>query len=250
MRNIIKPFEKVKNYWLLLVAEIVFVLLVWYGSNSPIIPDPHKIGSSLLGLLGSQEFYMDLVVSLGLTVKSMLIAILIAAGITYLSTIQIFKPVAEFISKCRYLTITGLVYVFTIISKDGHELKIDILLFGIVPFFVTSMLFIIKDIQKEYELCITLRMNKWRTLYEIVILGKLDQLFEVMRQNFAIAWLMITMVEGLAMSEGGIGTSLIKAAKYLDMSKVFALLLVILLIGIIFDYLLSKTRTWLFSYAR
>ena len=44
----------------------------------------------------------------------------------------------------------------------------------------------------------------------------MDALFEVMRQNFAISWMMITMVEGYAMSEGGIGTMMIKSNKYLS----------------------------------
>ncbi len=248
MKKLIEPFSKIKNYGALIAGEIVFVLLLWHHYQSPLVPHPFKVISSLGDLFKSDEFYRDLIRSIGLTLQAMLIAIGIATLISYLSTIQIFKPIASFVSKCRYLTITGLVYVFTIFSHDGHQLKISILLFGIVPFFVTSMLFVVKNIQKEYELCITLRLSKWRTLYEVVILGKLDQLFEVMRQNFAIAWLMITMVEGLSMSEGGIGTMLIKAAKYLDMSKVFALLFVILIIGILFDILLAKSRKWLFRY--
>lgn len=234
----------------LILIEVILILLLWHLLQTPILPSPFKAMSALGELVVSPEFYRDLISSLIMTIKAMLIAIVIATLISYLSTFKVFNPIAQFISKCRYLTITGLVYVFTIFTPDAHTLKITILLFGIVPFFVTSMLFVIKDIQKEKELCITLRMNRWQILYETVILGKLDQTFEVMRQNFAIAWLMITMAEGLAMSEGGIGTMLIKAAKYMDMPKVFALLFVVLIIGILFDLLLSKTRTWLFSYAK
>ena len=61
----------------------------------------------------------------------------------------------------------------------------------------------------------------------MVIVGKADQVFEILRQNFAIAWMMITMVEGLSMSEGGIGTLLIKFNKYNDITNVVALQLVI-----------------------
>jgi ABC-type nitrate/sulfonate/bicarbonate transport system permease component len=74
--------------------------------------------------------------------------------------------------------------------------------------------------------------------------------FEVMRQNFAIAWMMITMVEGLSMSEGGLGTMLIKSNKYMDISTVFALLIVIFLVGLFFDWLLGRLRAWLFPYTR
>jgi sulfonate transport system permease protein len=49
---------------------------------------------------------------------------------------------------------------------------------------------------------------------------------------------MITLVEGLSMSEGGIGTLLIKYNKYNDLTNVLALQLVIFAIGLFFDYLL------------
>jgi ABC-type nitrate/sulfonate/bicarbonate transport system permease component len=101
---------------------------------------------------------------------------------------------------------------------------------------------------QEYDLCRTLRMNNWQTLWEVVILGRLDNVFEVMRQNFAISWMMITMVEGLSMSEGGLGTMLIKSNKYIDLGKVFGILLIILCIGVVFDFLLGKARVWLFPY--
>jgi len=127
----------------------------------------------------------------------------------------------------------------------------SLLIFGIVPFFVTSFLSIIDGInEQEYELCKTLRMNNWQTLLEVVIIGKLDMVFEVMRQNFAIAWMMITMVEGLNMSEGGLGTMLIKSNKYIDLASVFAILLIIFAIGVFFDYLLKQVRAWLFPYTK
>jgi len=178
-------------------------------------------------------------------------SILIALVICYLSLIPFFNPLAKFVIKCRYLTLTGLIFLFTLLTSNGHNLKMGLLIFGIVPFFVTSFLSIIDSInEQEYELCKTLRMNNWQTLLEVVIIGKLDMVFEVMRQNFAIAWMMITMVEGLSMSEGGLGTMLIKSNKYIDLGSVFAILLIIFAIGVFFDYLLKNLRMWLFPYTK
>ncbi len=75
---------------------------------------------------------------------------------------------------------------------------------------------------------------------EVVVRGTIHHVFEVMRQNFAIAWMMITMVEGLSMSEGGLGTLLIKSSKYIDLSTIFAILIIIFSVGIAFDYLFKK----------
>jgi NitT/TauT family transport system permease protein len=136
-------------------------------------------------------------------------------------------------------------------NKDGGQLKLALLVFGIVPFFVTSFLSVIISTNKqEYDLCKTLGYNNWQTLYEVIIIGKADQVLEILRQNFAIAWLMITLVEGLSMSEGGIGTLLIKYNKYNDLANVIALQGIIFLIGIGFDYLLGRLRRWLFPFTR
>ena len=102
--------------------------------------------------------------------------------------------------------------------------------------------------KQQYELCKTLGYNNWQILYEVIIIGKADQVLEILRQNFAIAWLMITLVEGLNMSEGGIGALIIKYNKYNDLTNVLALQLMIFLIGLGFDYLLGATRKWLFPY--
>jgi NitT/TauT family transport system permease protein len=137
------------------------------------------------------------------------------------------------------------------LSKDLGELKVIILMFGIIPFFVTSMLSNIKAINPQYyDLCRTLKFNEWETLWEVVIVGKIDQALEVIRQNFAMAWLMITMVEGLDMSGGGIGTQLIKSNRVMHLSEIFAVQLVILGLGIGFDYLLTYLRVWLFPYVK
>ena len=84
----------------------------------------------------------------------------------------------------------------------------------------------------------------------MIIVGKADQVFEIVRQNFAIAWMMITMVEGLNMSEGGIGTLLIKYNKYNDLPHVLALQVVVFGLGLCFDLLLGRLRHWLFAYTK
>ena len=179
------------------------------------------------------------------------ISIIIALVVCYLSLIPFFNPIAKFIIKCRYLTLTGLIFLFTLLTSNGSNLKLSLLIFGIVPFFVTSLLSIIDSInEQEYELCKTLRMNNWQTLLEVIIIGRLDQVIEVMRQNFAIAWMMITMVEGLSMSEGGLGTMLIKSNKYIDLGTVFAVLIIIFIMGVFFDFTLAKIRSWFFPYTK
>ncbi len=236
---------------MLIVAEAIIALGLWQLNGGGLIPTPSKVGSAIVKIISSRDFWDNFFSSLALTLKGMSISIVMALIVSYLSLIPFFKPVTRFIIKCRYLTLTGLIFLFTLLTQDGSQLKIALLVFGIVPFFVTSFLSIIDGINvQEYELCTTLGMSKWRTLWEVVMIGRLDQVLEVMRQNFAIAWMMITMVEGLSMSEGGLGTMLIKSNKYIDLGTVFGILVIIFLIGVLFDYLLAQLRFWLFPYTK
>jgi ABC-type nitrate/sulfonate/bicarbonate transport system permease component len=254
LKKLFSPFSNLSKgtTTILILAQCVLAVILWQVfASGGLIPTPSKILESFIAIVSSSNFYDNLFSSLSLTFKGMGISIVIALVICYISLVPFFMPIAKFIIKCRYLTLTGLIFLFTLLTSNGHNLKLSLLIFGIVPFFVTSLLSIIDSINvQEYELCKTLRMNNWQTLLEVVIIGRLDQVIDVMRQNFAIAWMMITMVEGLNMSEGGLGTMLIKSNKFIDLGTVFAILLIIFLLGICFDFLLAKMRHWFFPYTK
>ena len=253
MKNIFKPFGKINRQTMIImiIAQVVVTLLIWHTTSDGLIPKPGNVAAAFGKLLTTKLLLDNMLVSLALTLKAMLYSIIITLFFAYASVIPFFKSIAQFIVKCRYLTLTGLIFIFTLLTKDGSELKLSLLVFGIVPFFTTSFLAVIINIDKqEFELCKTLGYNNWQTLYEVIIVGKADQVFEILRQNFAISWLMITMVEGLSMSEGGIGSLLIKYNKYNDLTNVIALQLVIFLIGLCFDFLLGTTRHWLFPHSK
>jgi sulfonate transport system permease protein len=253
MKHLLQPFARIsrQNFIIMVVVQAIITLLAWHLLSNGLIPKPGKVAGAFVNLLGTRLLIDNILVSLLLTLKAMLYSILITLVFAYLSVIPFFKSVALFIVKCRYLTLTGLIFIFTLLTQDGSSLKLSLLVFSIVPFFVTSFLSVIVQINpQEYELCKTLGYNNWQTLYEVIIVGKADQVFEILRQNFAISWLMITMVEGLSMSEGGIGSLLIKYNKYNDLTNVLALQLVIFIIGLCFDYLLGTLRHWLFPYSK
>ncbi len=253
MVQIFKPFASIsrKTVAMLIAIQVAITLLVWQTASNGLIPKPGNVAAAFTRLLATKQFWDNMLVSLGLTLKAMLYSIIITLVFAYLSVLPFFKSIAQFMVKCRYLTLTGLIFIFTLLTRNGSELKLSLLVFGIVPFFVTSFLSVITSINKqEYDLCKTLGYNNWQTLYEVIIVGKADQVFEILRQNFAISWLMITMVEGLSMSEGGIGTLLIKYNKYNDITVVVALQMVIFLTGLCFDWLLGSIRKWLFPYTK
>jgi sulfonate transport system permease protein len=253
MINIFHPYKMIsrQTFIIMVVLQVIITITLWHTMADGLIPKPGNVAESFWGLLQTRLLMDNILVSLALTLKAMFYSILITLFFSYLSVMPFFRSIAQFIIKCRYLTLTGLIFIFTLLTQDGSQLKLSLLVFGIVPFFVTSFMSVLNSINRqEYELCKTLGYNNWEALYEVVIIGKADQVFEILRQNFAIAWLMITLVEGLSMSEGGVGTLLIKYNKYNDLTHVLALQLVIFMIGIGFDYLLGSLKRWLFPYTK
>ena len=235
-----------------LVQCLIFGCIAQFNGNE-LIPKPTHVLHSAYRTVSSPTFLDDFVATLGLIVKSMSIAIAVSLIFVYASLIPAYKGISIFVSKLRFLTYTGLVFVFTVLVHNGGQIKMSLLLFGIIPYFVTTLLAYIHDpndksFRKEYELCYTLKFGRWRTLYEVVIKGRLHLVLEVIRQNFAICWMMITSVEGICMSEGGLGTMMIKSNKYMKMDDVFGILMIILLVGIMFDYIFDLLKVWLFPY--
>jgi NitT/TauT family transport system permease protein len=81
--------------------------------------------------------------------------------------------------------------------------------------------------------------SEMRILWEVVILGTLDKALDILRQNLAIGWAMITMVEGISRAEGGLGAMILNQNKHFKLAEVFAILFVILAVGLVLDYLMA-----------
>ena len=244
--NLFTPFKRVDattRYGLYFAQAFLIIGCLQMFSNE-LIPKPFEILQTLFGILQTRNFYDDLFASLTLTFKAMSLAILIALPISYLVKIAFFEGITLFITKLRFLTLTGLGFVFLVLlNGDSASFRISLLLFGIIPFFVTSLLSeYAKITTDELNLCKTLKMSPWQSLYELVIYGKLDSAILAVGVNFAICWIMITYVEGQTMGYGGLGTIMIKQQKYLHLTEVFSILTIIFTIGNLSDFLTTKFR--------
>ena len=160
------------------------------------------------------------------------------------------RPIVTVISKGRFLGLIGLSFVFTLMVGGGHPLKVSLLVFGMTVFFVTSMAAEVEAIPKDtFDHTRTLRMGAWRMVWEVVVLGTLDKAIEVLRQNAAIGWMMLTMVEGISRAEGGVGAMLLAQNKHFHLAEVFAVQLTILAIGLVQDYAIGILKRIVCPYA-
>jgi NitT/TauT family transport system permease protein len=250
--NLFRPNQVIdrQTTWLMIAVQVVLALALWIFSNSELLPSPSEIIGALNRLITQDTLVQELFTSMGLSIQSMLIAIVISLLVSYATVMPFFRPFGYLVSKFRFLTLVGLSFVFTMFTHSGHQLKVSLMAFGITVFFVTNMVAVITAIPKsEFNHARTLRMPEWEVVWEVIILGKMDQVFEIIRQNFAISWMMLTMVEGISRSEGGIGTMLLNQNKHLHLDAVFAIQIVILLVGICMDYLIGVAKNMFCPYA-
>jgi ABC-type nitrate/sulfonate/bicarbonate transport system permease component len=251
IKNIFLPYTPVsqQRIKMLLLVQAGLAIAFWFASESKTLPNPSEIAHAWLSMVQTQGLIFELwesakVLLLALLISSMLAITIVAAG-----TAPVFAPLAHFSSVLRFLGFAGLTYLFMLMTNDGYQLKLSLLVFGITVMLVTSMLAEVRAIpQQSIDHCKTLGMKNWRITYELVLLGKADVFLDLIRQNAAIGWTLLTMVEGLTRSQGGIGALLLNQNRYFQLSSVFAIQLTILLYGIVQDYLLGKLRVALCPY--
>ena len=252
LRHLFAPNRRIakRTFLLLCVTQAIAAVLIWTFATSPVVPKPLDILRALGELARSQDFFTDLATSTWLACQSVALTFVVSLLIVYASVLPFFRPLAQLVSKARFLSLVGLSFVFTLAISGGHDLKVSLLVFGMTVFYVTSLLDVMDSIPRyEFHHARTLGLGEWGVVREVVIFGKLDQAFELLRQNFAIAWMMLTMVEGISRAEGGVGALLLNQNKHLRLDSVFAIQLTIFAIGIVLDSLLGLGRRFFFPYS-
>ncbi len=226
-----------KTTLLVLVFWIALALLVWMALPWKTLPTPGEIWRALGALWWSRGLGPELFTTLKLIAHATLLTVVISLLLSYLTVIPFFRPMVEGASKLRFLGLTGLVLPFTLMTGGGYPLKVALLTFGMSTFFITSMAQIVVEIPRaQFDYMRVLGAGEFRILWEVVVRGTLDRALDVLRQNVAMGWAMITMVEGISRAEGGIGALILDENKHFLLAEVYALLLVILLLGLAMDY--------------
>lgn len=161
-----------------------------------------------------------------------------------------FKPLASLVSSGRFNGFVGLPLVFASIFATAHSVKIALLVFGMSVFTIMSLVKLFQNVSKDlFDHSRTLRMNEWRVVWEVIVLGTFDQVIEVVRINIAMGWMMLPMIEGRYKFEGGVGALMEINAKQFDYPAVFCTLFVILAVGLCQDALIGYIKSLACPYA-
>jgi len=235
---------------IVVAVQVALALALWFVAPFQVLPTPPEVFKALGTLWMDQGLGQELITSFLMNLEALAWTVVISLGLCYATVMPFFRPIAAAVAKGRFLGLIGLTFVFTLIFGGGHNLKVSLLVFGMTVFFVTSMAAEIEAIPKsKFDHARTLRMSEWQVVWEVVVLGTLDRAIEVLRQNAAIGWMMLTMVEGISRAEGGVGAMLLNQNKHFHLAEVFAIQLIILVVGLAQDYGIGALKRLFCPYA-
>lgn len=234
----------------MIVGQIAVILFLWCYSTTGLIPKPMGILTAWKQLAATGGLIQDLYISTALCFHAILISVITSAIIAYLTVLPFFKPAGFVLRKMRFLPMVGLSFVFTLMSANGYDLKIKLLVFGMSVFIMDSMINVVQGVtSNEYNHARTIFGNEWKVVWERVVLGRAHLMLNAVKQNFAIAWTMLTFAEGLVRSDGGVGARMLNENKHLQLDSVFAIQLSLFVLGILIDYVFGVIRNFCFPYA-
>lgn len=255
MRDIVHAFSpnkvlSTKTMWVIASMQVVAFFILWFCFAPTIIPKPQDLIPAFRDLVHEGLLHSVLV-----SLITLIEALAITAGITFVlaisTAVPFMRPGVRFATTLRFVSFVGFTFLFTILTGGGHALKIAMLVFGMGTYMLTSKKSLIDDIpQSEYDHARTLGMSEWRVTIEVMIFGRMDHFIDAIRQNAAIGWMLVPVVEGLVRSEGGIGTTLLNESKHFNLAEVFALQMTIFAIALVQDYLFGVAKNVLCPYAK
>lgn len=245
--NVLTPNAPISRQDRLMISLAwgVGALLLWQFADIRFLPKPLEVLASF-DTLRQQGTFLEFGTSLETMAESIFWTVAISLSLAYLSVIPIMRPLVHFITGLRYLGLVGLMLAFTLLAPDGHWLKVMVLTFGMTVFYLRDMLHVVQNIPEErYDHARTLGLSQFRIVWEVAVLGTIDDALESLRVNAAMGWMMLTMVEGVVRSEGGIGVVLINMNRHMDLSAEAAILITLFAVGVLQDFLIGAFKNYI-----
>jgi NitT/TauT family transport system permease protein len=216
-----------------------------------LMPSPLTVIATLGRLLGSTEFLWDIAASVTRVIVSFIAASVIAVplGITmgaFRTAEAFWNP---FVSAWRYLPAPSFIPVLLMWFGTGEGPKLALLFVGVVFFLITLIMDYTRQVRREFiETSMTLGANRWQILWTVVVPAVLPNVVTAMRQMLAVSWTYLVIAEIVA-STNGIGAMMMRARRFLHTDEIMAGIIVIGVLGLVFDLLFRLLHGWLFPHA-
>jgi len=254
MNKLFIPFEEISKSRSTLVSFfwVTLALLLWthfsFTGTTHLFPTIIQVleGFKYLWL---HELINNITSSLALFLQATVYSVVISSLFAYLSSMPIIRPLANYISTFRFLPLAGVSLYISFLIHDARQIQVSVLVIFMSLFLITSMLSLLKGIQNDIDHAKTLKCTRWEILLEVVIKGRGDYAIEAVRQNLAIIWMMLVLIEMINTAGGGLGYLIGNSTKNGSQGQVIALQLIILFFGRVLDYSLNTFRKLTFKFS-
>lgn len=218
--------------------------------NPLFLPPPEKVIAALYNLIAHKNFMQDILISIYRIVLSFGFACLVAVplGILMGSFKRIEALVNPLVSAWRYLPAPAFIPLLLMWFGTGDAQKIALLFIGVLWFLITIIMDHVKSVRTALiETSKTLGGTRMQILRTVVIPAALPDILVAMRQMLAVSWTYLVIAEIVAATTG-IGAMMMRAKRFLHVDDIMAGILVIGILGLLFDYLFRVMRRVLFPY--
>ncbi|MBX6391590.1 MAG: ABC transporter permease [Frankia sp.] len=236
--------------WLLRALSVAVPLAVWValsGSNAvsdTFLPSPAAVWSAATDMAASGELFTDAWASVRRVALGFLIALAVSIPLGFamgaLGWAQaLFEPV---IGLLRYMPASAFIPLLIIWLGLGEPAKIALLFIGVVFFNTLMTADVVRRIPKDLlEAASTLGARQLEIARKVILPYALPGIIDTARVNAAAAWNFVVVAE-LVAATSGLGYRITRAQRFLQTDRIFAVLVVIGIIGLAIDVALRLLR--------
>lgn len=238
------------------ITGIVLLLLVWYIITAlqvippSLLPPPYKVLTSFEELHFKDGLIRNAFFSIKINFLGYVVASLIAIPLGFMiGMFPLFRSLFNRpVDAIRFLPLTAVTGIFIAWFGIGTDMKVYFLAFGIIVYLLPVVVQRIDEVEDIYlQTVYTLGASKWQTITSVFIPNVLAKLSDDIRVLVAMSWTYIIVAE-LINNTGGLGGLAWQAQRQSRIDKLFAILLVIILIGFLQDKLFKLADRVLFKH--
>jgi NitT/TauT family transport system permease protein len=236
--------------WTFMVLSLALPLVVWTllsatSAVSPtFLPSPRAVLATGIDMAKSGELITDLWATVRRILYGFGIAVLISVPLgiamgTFQAAQALFEPV---IGLVRYLPAVAFIPLLLIWLGVDEAPKVVLLVLGTVFFNTVMTADVVRGVPKAMiDVSYTLGARRAEVLRKVIVPHSLPGIIDAIRVNAAAAWNFVVVAE-LVTATTGLGRRIIQAQRFNQTSKIFAVLVVIALLGVIIDVGLRLLR--------
>jgi NitT/TauT family transport system permease protein len=227
-----------------LILLSTWQLLTMFGHiPHSILPTPVEVVKAFHELHFNDYLIVNSIQSIKLNMLGYLEAVAIALPLgMIIGLFPVFNALSKkYIDAARFIPLTAVTGLFIAWFGIDMNMKVQFLAFGIAIYLLPVVMQRVSEVEKVYEqTAYTLGATKWQMIKTVFIPRVFSSISDDIRVLVAISWTYIIVAE-MMNSSGGIGSMIFLAARQGRLDKVFAMLIVIILIGFVQD----KVFVWL-----